>query len=190
MYTAILANVARHITLTPAEEAAFTAWLVPKHVARHGYLLPAGPPARYLAFVVRGCVRTYTTDAKGKEHVLAFSSEGWWCGNFTSLVSGGRAPLVSQALEESDVLLLRLDHLEQLCAQVPRFERFFRLLFQNGYLLAQRRLEARAKFTADVRYARFCRQYPLLHQRVALKHIASFLGITPEFLSMLRSKQP
>ena len=88
------------------------------------------------------------------------------------------------------MLLLRLDSLEQLCAQVPKFERFFRLLFQNGFLLAQRRLEARATYTAAVRYARFCRQYPQLHQRVALKHIASFLGITPEFLSMLRTKQP
>ena len=190
MYAAILANVARSITLTPAEEAVFTAWLVPKHVARHGLVLPDGPPARYLAFVVRGCVRTYATDARGKEHVLAFAPEGWWCSNFTSVVAGPRAPLVSQALEDSEVLLLRLDHLEQLCGQVPKFERFFRLLFQNGYLLAQRRLEARAKFTAAVRYARFCRQYPQLHQRVALKHIASFLGITPEFLSMLRGKQP
>ena len=137
--------------------------------------------------MVRGCVRTYATDAKGKEHVLAFAPEGWCCGNFTGVESGVRAPL---ALQDTDVLLLRLDHLEQLCGQAPRFERFFRLLFQNGYLLAQRRLEARAKFSAAVRYARFCRQYPRLHQRVALKHIAFFLGITPEFLSMLRSKQP
>lgn len=190
MYATILANVTRSIVLTPAEEEAFTAWLVPKHVARYGVILPAGPLTRYLAFVVQGCVRTYATDAKGKEHVLAFAPEGWWCGNFTSIGAGARAPLTLQALEDTDVLLLRLDHLEQLCTQVPKFERFFRLLFQNGYLLAQRRLEARATFTADVRYARFCRQYPQLHQRVALKYIASFLGITPEFLSMLRTKQP
>ncbi len=190
MYAAILANVARHITLLPAEEEAFTAWLVPKHVVRHGHILPDGPPARYLAFVVQGCVRTYATDALGKEHVLALAPEGWWCANFTSLGSSTRAPLALQALEDTDVLLLRLDHLEQLCAQVPAFERFFRLLFQNGFLLAQRRLEARATYTAAGRYARFCRQYPQLHQRVALKHIASFLGITPEFLSMLRSRHP
>ncbi len=189
MYAAVLTNVAQSIVLTPAEEEAFTTWLVPKHVARLDAILPAGRPARYLAFVVQGCVRTYTTDAKGKEHVLALAPEGWWCGNFTSLVPGVRELLALQALEDTTVLLLRLDHLEQLCVQMPKFERFFRLLFQNGYLLAQRRLEARATYTAAVRYARFCRQYPQLHQRVALKHIASFLGITPEFLSMLRTKQ-
>lgn len=190
MYALILANVARHVALTPVEEEAFTTFLVAERVARLDAILPPGLPARYLAFVVQGCVRTYATDAKGKEHVLAFAPEGWWCGNFTSVGSGARTPLTLQALEATDVLLLRLDHLEQLCEQVPKFERFFRLLFQNGYLLAQRRREARATFTAEVRYARFCRQYPRLHQRVALKHIASFLGITPEFLSMLRAKQP
>lgn len=190
MYAAILANVARHITLTDAEAAIFMALLTPEHVARQGFIQPAGAPTRHLAFVVRGCVRTYATDARGREHVLAFAPEGWWCGNFTSVGASPRAPLSLQALEDTDVLLLRLDHLEQLCGQVPQFERFFRLLFQNGYLLAQRRLETRATFSAEVRYARFCRQYPQLHQRVALKHIASFLGITPEFLSMLRSKQP
>lgn len=163
MYAAILTNGARHVVLTPAEEDTFTACLVPKHVARLDAILPASPLAGYLTFVVQGCVRTYATDAKGREYVLAFAPEGWWCGNFTSLVPGTRAPLSLQALEATDVLLLRLDHLEQLCTQVPKFERFFRLLFQNGYLLAQRRLEARATFTAEVRYAHFCRQYPQLH---------------------------
>jgi CRP-like cAMP-binding protein len=84
---------------------------------------------------------------------------------------------------------LRLDHLEQLCEQVPKFERFFRLLFQHGYLLLQRQAEARLKFTVEVRYAHFLRYYPRLHQRVAQKHITSFLGITLEFLNMLRKKR-
>ncbi|NML67987.1 Crp/Fnr family transcriptional regulator [Hymenobacter sp. RP-2-7] len=189
MYTAILANVARYVALTAAEQQAFTNQLQPQHVARHGLLQPAGPPVRYLAFVVRGCVRTYTTDARGREHVLAFAPEGWWSSNFTSALSAPRAYLSLQALEDTEVLLLRLDQLEELCLQVPKFERFFRLLFQNGYLLAQRRLTARAHLSAEARYARFCRHYPQLHQRVALKHIASFLGITPEFLSTLRGRQ-
>lgn len=188
MYTAILANVARHVTLTAAEEALFTALVVPKHVARYETLLLAGQPARSLTFVVRGCIRTYSTDQQAKEHVLAFATEGWWCGDLASVFARTPATLTLQALEATDVLQLSLDHLESLCTQVPKFERFFRILFQNGYVLIQRHLEAQLQFTADVRYARFRRQYPRLHQRVAQKHIASFLGITPEFLSMLRKK--
>jgi CRP-like cAMP-binding protein len=186
MYSVILANVARHITLTAEEGALFTALLVPQHVARAGLVVEAGQRPPQLTFVVRGCVRTYTTDAHGREHSLAFATEGWWCTNFQRPEA---STLTLQALEETDVLHLRLDQLDQLCAQVPKFERFFRLLFQNGYLLLQRQAEARLKFTAEVRYAHFLRYYPRLHQRVAQKHIASFLGITPEFLSMLRKKR-
>jgi CRP-like cAMP-binding protein len=188
MYPAILANVGRHITLTAEESAVFTALLVPQHVARAGLVVEAGQRSPQLTFVVRGCVRTYTADAHGREHSLAFATEGWWCTNFQR-PEAPATTLTLQALEETDVLHLRLDHLEQLCEQVPKFERFFRLLFQNGYLLLQRQAEARLKFTAEVRYAHFLRYYPRLHQRVAQKHIASFLGITPEFLSMLRKKR-
>lgn len=188
MYAAILANVARSIALTAAEQAVFTALLVPRHLARHEILVLTGPAARVLTFVVQGCLRTYTVNTQAKEHTLDFSPEGWWCGNFTSVLGPAVAALTIQALEDTRVLQLSLPHLEQLCEQVPRFERFFRLLYQNGYLLAQRRLAASLQFTAEVRYAQFRRHHPQLHQRVAQKHIASFLGITPEFLSMLRRK--
>jgi CRP-like cAMP-binding protein len=189
MYSAILANVARHITLTAEESAVFTALLVPQHVARAGLVVEAGQWPPQLTFVGRGCVRTYVTDAHGREHSLAFATEGWWCANLPRPGAPALTTLTLQALEESDVLHLRLDQMEHLCEQVPKFERFFRLLFQQGYLLAQRQAETRLKFTAEVRYAHFLRYYPRLHQRVAQKHIASFLGITPEFLSMLSKKR-
>jgi len=188
MYVAILANVAQHITLTPEEQHLFTDLLVPEHAARFGYLLQAGQPTRHLTFVVRGCVRTYATDAQGKEDVLAFAWEGWWCGDAASAVAGRPATLTMQALEATDVLHLSFERLERLCARVPPFERFFRLLFQHGFFLEQRRSKALLQCPAEVRYARFCRQYPRLSQRVAQKYIASYLGMTPEFLSALRKK--
>ena len=190
MYAAVLANVARYIALTPEEQGLFTALLVPQHVARFGYVLRAGQPARTLAFVVRGCVRTFATDAQGREAVLAFAWEGWWCGDAASTGAGLPATLSIQALEATDVLHLSLERLEHLCQQVPTFERFFRLLFQNGFLLEQRRLQALLQWPAEERYRRFCRQYPRLSQRVAQKYLASYLGITPEFLSAVRKKQP
>ncbi len=188
MYSDILANVARHITLTPDEATIFTALLTPQQVARHGTLLVAGEPAPYLTFVVRGCVRTYATDAQGKEHILAFATDGWWCTDNTAFFNRVPATLTLQALEATEVLHLTLAHLEQLCQQVPKFERFFRVLSQNGYQLLQRRLEAHLKLTAEVRFTNFQRQHPRLNQRVAQKHIAAYLGVTPEFLSLLRKK--
>lgn len=157
-------------------------------MARHGTLLAAGKPAPYFTFVVRGCVRTYATDAQAKEHILAFATDGWWCTDNAAFFNRAPATLTLQALEATEVLHLTLDHLEQLCQRVPKFERFFRLLAQNGYQLLQRRLEAHLKLTAEVRFTNFQRQHPRLNQRVAQKHIAAYLGVTPEFLSMLRKK--
>ncbi|UOQ69332.1 Crp/Fnr family transcriptional regulator [Hymenobacter volaticus] len=189
MHDSILANVARHIHLTAEEATLFTGLLVPQHIARDGQLLGAGQRALYLTFVVRGCVRTYATDAFDKEHILAFATEGWWCTDSAAFFHRTPATLALQALEATDLLHLSLDHLEQLCQQVPKFERFFRILSQNGFQLLQRRLEAHLKLTAQARFARFHRQSPRLHQRVAQKHIAAYLGVTPEFLSMLRKKK-
>jgi CRP-like cAMP-binding protein len=189
MHAAILANTARHITLTPDEQALFISLLVPEHVRRLGYLLQAGQPTRHLTFVVRGCVRTYATDAQGRETVLAFAWEGWWCGDIASAVASSPATLTLQALEATDVLHLSFERLEWLCGQVPQFERFFRLLFQNGFLLEQHRSKTLLQWPAQVRYSRFCRQYPRLSRRVAQKYIASYLGMTPEFLSALRKSK-
>ena len=188
MHNALLANVAQYLTLTPDEQAYVTSLLVPAHVPRFGYVLQAGQPTRSLTFVTRGCVRTYATDNQGKETVLGFAWEGWWCGDAASAVAGSLASLSIQALEATDVLHLSLERLEQLCAHLPAFERFFRLLFQNAFLLEQRQRLALLRWPAAERYARFCRQYPRLRHRVAQKYIASYLGMTPEFLSTLRTR--
>ena len=188
MYQEIVANVARDIILTPEEAARFTHLLGTQQVASGDHLLMAGERATCLWFVVSGCVRTYTTDAQGREHNLAFSTEGWWCTDSASFFESGRATLSLQALEATSLLSLSLLDLEQLCTQVPKFDRFFRLLTQKGYQLLERRLVAMLRLTAEARFTRFHRQYPRLLNRVAQKHIASYLGITPEFLSMLRRK--
>jgi CRP-like cAMP-binding protein len=188
MYQEILTNLARDITLTSEEAARFTDLLGTQQVASGDHLLVAGQRATSLWFVVSGCVRTYMTDAQGREHNLAFSTEGWWCTDSASFFEGSRATLALQALEPTTLLLLSLPDLENLCTQVPAFERFFRLLYQKGYQLLERRLVATLRLTAEARFIRFYQQYPRLLHRVAQKHIAAYLGVTPEFLSMLRRK--
>jgi len=188
LYQPILANIARDITLTPEQAAYFTQLLGTQQVASGDHLLVAGERATCLWFVVSGCVRTYTTDTQGREHNLAFSTEGWWCTDSASFFDGGRATLALQALEATQLFSLTLPDLEHLCTHLPPFERFFRLLSQKGYQLLERRLVAMLRLTAEARFMRFHRQYPRLLNRVAQKHIAAYLGITPEFLSMLRRK--
>ncbi|MBD2770215.1 Crp/Fnr family transcriptional regulator [Hymenobacter sp. BT664] len=187
-YALLLANIGRHIELTKAEQAVFTALLRPRAVRRRQYVVQAGEPCQYETFVVRGCLRAYYVDANGFEHNLMFAVEDWWTGDLLSFLTGAPASLNVEALEDSEVLQLDKSALEQLYAQVPKFERYFRLMIQNAFVAQQQRIVSALSASAEERYHAFRRRYPALEQRLPQRHIASYLGITPEFLSKLRKQ--
>jgi CRP-like cAMP-binding protein len=187
-YSLLLANVGRHIQLTAEEQACFTALLRPRTVRRRQYVVQAGEECRYETFVVQGCLRAYYVDANGFEHNLMFAVEDWWTGDLFSFLTGTPASLNVEALEDSEVLQLDKPALEQLYQQVPKFERYFRLMIQNAFVAQQQRIVAALSASAEERYRAFRSRYPALEQRVPQRHIASYLGVTPEFLSKLRKQ--
>ena len=152
-------------------------------------MLQAGTISRAISFVTSGCLRVYSTDESGNDHILLFASGGWWCGDLFSFLAKSPATYSIEALEDSEVLQISFENLETLYVQVPKFERFFRVLFQNGFIMYQRRITSELALPAAKKYAKFKKLYPGLEQRIAQKHIASYLGITPVFLSMLRKKE-
>jgi CRP-like cAMP-binding protein len=187
MYTRILKNISRFIVLTPEEEQYFTSLLRPKKIRKKQYLLQEGDICRYEYFVNKGCLRTYTVDQKGQEHVIQFAIEDWWTGDLYSFLTQTPARYYIDALEDTDLLCLDKNSLENLYTRVPKFERFFRHLLQNAFIASQRRINDMISLTADDRYCNFMSQYPLMEQRLPQKQIASYLGIKPESLSRLRS---
>lgn len=177
-----------HITLDPAETDYVRSILQHKVIKKNTILLNSGDVSRYVYFVNRGCLRLYHTDRTGLEHNLSFSPENWWSSDIASF-SGQRPAFYSiSALEDTDVFYLSYDALETLYIQIPKFERFFRILTQNGFSLYQRRITSNLSKPAEERYRQFQKKYPYLEQRITQKHIASYLGITPVFLSMLRRR--
>ncbi len=186
MYDLILKNLSRFITLTPEEEQYFISLLKLKKLKKKQYLLQEGDVVRYDYFVNKGCLRTYTIDEKGQEHVVQFSIEDWWTGDMYSFLTEKPARYTIDALEDSELLCLERNALEQLYIKVPKFERFFRLLLQNAFVALQERIIANLSLTADERYCTFIEKYPLMEKRLPLKQIASYLGITPESLSRIR----
>ena len=93
------------------------------------------------------------------------------------------------ATEDTTLLQISRANLEQLYQKVPKFERFFRIMFQNAFIAQQERIKQNLSFTAEQRYCQFLDKWPDLEQRLSQKQVASYLGITPEFLSMIRRKQ-
>lgn len=188
MYDLILKNVSRFITLTPEETDYFTSLLKLKKLKKRQYLLQEGEICRNEYFVIKGCLRTYTIDEKGVDHVVQFSIEDWWTGDMYSFLTQQPSRYTVDALEDSELLYLDKASHEELYAKVPKFERFFRHLLQYAFIAMQERINETLSQTADERYGSFIEKYPLMERRLPLKQIASYLGITPESLSRIRSQ--
>jgi CRP/FNR family transcriptional regulator len=184
----ILNNFAMHIALASHEQEQALAFFQLKKVKKRTWLLHAGETDRYIYFVKNGCLRMFHTDTSGQDHIIGFYPENWWCCDIVSFFNAKPAANSIQALEDSEVYYISLQQLEKLFEIVPKFERFFRILSQNGFELFQRRITSQLYKNAEERYQEFRQRHPGLEQRIAQKHIASYLGITPVFLSMMRKE--
>lgn len=188
MFDTLKAHVAARTDLVDEEFPRCTTLMAPRRLRKGHTLSQAGEPCRYLAFVTSGCLRAYSVDEKGEEHVVQFAPEQWWITDMYSFLTGKPAEYIIEALEESDVLLIDAVAYEQVCATVPAFERYFRILLQNNYVATHRRLLATISLNAEERYLQLIADYPSIVQRVTQRHIASYLGITPEALSRIRGR--
>ncbi|MEM6264913.1 MAG: Crp/Fnr family transcriptional regulator, partial [Bacteroidota bacterium] len=157
--------------------------------SKGSHLLYADEFANNLFFTTTGCLRTYVTDFNGVEHNIFFSIENWWSGDLPSFLNKEPAVCNIQALEDTIVLSINQESWDHLIKEVPEFVSYTRILFRNKMFSQQHRIVQSLSLTAEVRYHYFLKEYPDLSQRISQKHIASYLGITPEFLSMLRSRR-
>ena len=185
----LLAHIRRHVPLSEADEIAVVGWLRPKSVKRKAWLLRAGEVCTQESFILKGCFRMFVTDPNGFDHVMFFCVENWWASDLSSFLTQTPATMSIQALEDSEVLQLSKPGFDTLNADTSGFEHYFRILFQNAFVAQQRRVVHNLTLSAAERYEAFQTTWPLLDQRVPQKDIASYLGITPEFLSLIRRKR-
>lgn len=188
VFDLILDNVSKHIQLTKTEATRFTSLLKHQSIKKRQFLLQAGEMARYETFVVKGLLRAYTIDKSGGEHIAMFAMEGWWISDLYSFLTQQAGNQNIDALEDTEVLQIEKSDLERLYVEVPKFDRFFRILLQNAFVANQQRILASISQTAEEQYTAFIRKYPSLEQRVPQHQVASYLGITPETISRIRAK--
>lgn len=188
MYTSIFDYIERYISLTTAEKDTFMALVKQYHLKKGELLLEAGKYCSRQYFIIKGCVRTYYTDQKAEEHIIQFGIENWWAADINSFINHTPADYSIQALENTEVVILEGDDLERLYAEIPKFERLFRIIIQKAYVAAQQRIVASISQTAEERYTAFLQKYPGLDQRVPQYMIASYIGVTPEFFSKMKKE--
>ncbi len=181
-------NIERHIELSDAEFSHFMTFLSSRKLLKRQFLVQEGDYTKHSYYVVKGCVRAFKVDDSGKEHVIQFALEDWWVGDMAALSTQTPARLNIECMENCEVLQIGYDDQERLYVELPKFERFFRIIIQKSLVATQNRLLSVMSQPAYDRYIEFMERYPQIVQRVANHHIASYLGITPESLSRLRKE--
>jgi CRP-like cAMP-binding protein len=181
-------NISKTISLTPEEFGFFASLLKPRSMKKGEFLIRQGDVCKYETFVTKGCLKSYYEDEQGLEHILDFSIEGWWANDLYSFFTQTPSKSAVKAIEDTHVLQIIKHDLEKVYETIPKFERFFRLLFQRAFISQREQINLILSTPAEERYILFMKNKPYAEDRFSQKDIASYLGVTPQFLSSLKKK--
>lgn len=188
MHELLIESIGKKVKFTAQEIELLKPYFIPKKIRKRQYLLNAGDTCQYVTFVEKGMLRSFTVDDEGHEHVVQFAIEGWWIADMGSFLSGKEAIYNIEALEDSEVLNLSKQAMEEMMKQLPAMERYFRLLMQNNIVALQRRVVAYMSLSAEEKYLKLMEVAPDIMNRASQQHLASYLSITPETLSRIRKQ--
>ncbi|MEN2398698.1 Crp/Fnr family transcriptional regulator [Flavobacterium sp. MC2016-06] len=190
MFTQINAAISRYVNFTQEELDIFNSLLYFKQIKKKTIMLQKGEKCTFDAFVVRGCIRKYYIDENGLEVILQFAVENSWISDISfSIYETNGSNIFIETIENTDILIFSPETKEKLFEQAPRFERAFRILLQRHLAVTQNRLLHNITCTAEQKYNEFLQMYPTIPLRVPQHYIASYLGISPEFLSKIRTRK-
>ena len=178
----------RNLNLTKEEFNVWISSFIRKEIKKGAFFLRQGEVDKYIAFVIKGCLRLYTIDNKGKEHIAQFAPERWWVSDMDSFIKGVPATYFIDAVEDSLVLLIDSPSHQKVMNTVPQVALFFQQLMQRRQSATQSRVISSMSAPAEERYLEFMKTYPSLARRLPQHMIAAYLGITPESLSRVRKQ--
>lgn len=178
--------IARYVSLSDAEFQQFYKALDLITIEKKKHLFKEGDFCTKQFFLLEGLLRMYHTDAEGNERIELFVIENWWVTHMDSFVNGVPSNVALQALETSQLLVLEKTKLEALFVQIPSLERLFRKITEGLYIATQRKYETYMKLTSKARYESLVTSFPDFAQRVPQYMIASYLNMSPEYLSDIR----
>jgi CRP-like cAMP-binding protein len=188
MFDLLYQNIARYIDLSENEFKQFAEPFQYKKIKKREVVLKEGDYCLFEGFVLNGCFKIYYLNENGFEQTLYFAIDGWWITDLDSLINNVPSILNIEALEDSEVLFISKKDKTLLYETMPQIEKLFRMMNQQSSVALQRRILSLTGKTADKRYLEFLEKYPGLEQRLTQQQIASYLGITHEFLSKIRKK--
>jgi CRP-like cAMP-binding protein len=185
----LLDYVKNFVSLDDNEAEQFVSGFKEVKVKKRQFIVQPGFTDKYRAFVVKGAFRTYAVTDEGQDHTFQFAIENWWVSDFNSYIYQHPATLFIVALEDSTILQIEYNKEQELKKANHKFETFFRIMAEKGLAFEHRRILFNLKHDAEARYENFLLNFPKFVQRVPQYALASYLGMSTEFLSRIKNKR-
>ena len=187
MHKAFLQHIGKIVKLEPLEIDVLNSCLSVSTIKKKELVLKEGEVCDTLYFIIKGCMRQYIINDKGIEQTLQFGIENWWITDYLSYHNHIPSHFYIQAVEQSEVIALEKSALESILLQVPKLERYFRIVAQKSFGAAQMRIKFLFTMSAEERYHHFNDLFPEFVQRVPQYMLASYLDFSAEFMSKIRA---
>jgi len=188
-YPGFITHIRRYVELSDDDVLKLEPYIQPMEVKRREYLLREGQVCRDNYFVEKGCLRMFFNNEKMVEQTTQFAIENWWLSDYFSYSRQSPSEYSIQAVEKSLIVAINYHLQDDLFASVPQMERYFRIMMQRALSASQLRVKMIYQLSKEEMYRHFNSSYPQFFQRVPQYMIASYLGLTPEYMSELRKKQ-
>jgi CRP-like cAMP-binding protein len=185
----LLYSIAKQVDLNEKEAELLISFFTSKSVVKRDMILKEGDKCDNIYFVNTGIIRAFVLGENGKESTIMFAKEFWWITDMYCFLNSKPSMTYIEAVSDAELLVLSKNNFDVLLLKIPKLERFFRILMQNAYTREQLRVIENLTLNAEIRYENFTKKYPELIKQITLKQIASYIGISPEFLSVLRAKK-
>jgi len=184
----LIQHIRRYIDLSESEVLTLNKYLESTSFKKKEFVLHESNVCRNLYFVEKGCLRMYFINEKAVEQIVQFALDGWWISDFQSFINNRPSDYCIQTIEPSKIISINSNKLDELLSELPKLEKYFRIVMQKELAGAQLRSKLLYEMSKEEFYKHFCTSFPEFVQRVPQYMIASYLGLTPEYVSELRKK--
>jgi len=184
----LIEHIEKFVVLNETEKQLLKQYVRTIHLKNKEFLLNEGQVCKSLYFVENGCLRMFFINKKASEQIVQFALEGWWLSDYFSFMNNLSSEYYIQCIEKSEICAIDIQLFEELVHELPKLERYFRIVMQKGIAAAQYRSKLMYEMSKEEFYVHFSTAFPEFMQRVPQYMVASYLGLTPEYLSELRKK--
>lgn len=184
----LIEHFRKYVEIDPEEETEILDFFRSKSLSRKEIVIEYNTRCKSHLFVLQGCLRMFFVNDKGIEQTIQFAIENWWLTDYSAFDHQYRTEFVVQAVEPSEILLIDFEDQEKLLHKLPQLERYFRLIYQRAYSASQLRIKYLYDFSKEQFYQHFNDNFPEFTQRIPQHILASYLNMTPEYLSEIKKR--